>query len=90
MGRAFAAKSAAPEHKDMERAAGQVVALNTEAVQSGGPIRWARHQLAPGVELHVREDALPARRALIDRLLAVAQSASGDEAESRSGLERNG
>jgi hypothetical protein len=73
-----------PRHQVVESAAGYA-----EAVQSDGSNRWVRHQLAPGVELHVREDALPSQRPLIDRLLAAAQSASGDEAESRSGLERN-
>jgi MerR family transcriptional regulator, copper efflux regulator len=36
--------------------------------------RWRRIELAPGVELHLREPAVPAFRERIDRLIALARS----------------
>ena len=43
--------------------------------------RWRRIDLAPGIELHIREPAAPALHARIDRLLALAYELfeSGDE-----------
>jgi len=36
--------------------------------------RWRRVDLAPGVELHIREPAAPALHERIDRLIALARS----------------
>jgi len=37
-----------------------------------GEQRWRRIDLAPGIELHIREPAAPALQARIDRLIALA------------------
>ncbi len=77
-----AAKSAAPAREVAANSlAGPEVAA-AGAVRTSGPIGWLRHLLAPGVELHVQESALPARRALVDRLLAAADAARDEELES--------
>ena len=39
-----------------------------------GDQRWRRIDLAPGVELHIRESVVPAQHELIDRLIALARS----------------
>jgi DNA-binding transcriptional MerR regulator len=85
----FAAKSAAPSAEVAENSVRRTDVAAAGVVRNAGPIGWLRHLLAPGVELHVQESALPERRALVDRLLAAADSARDEELESQPGLERN-
>jgi DNA-binding transcriptional MerR regulator len=42
---------------------------------------WQRHELAPGVELHVRQDAAARARSLIDALLRMARGQTGHDDE---------
>jgi DNA-binding transcriptional MerR regulator len=86
---AFAAKRFAPARDLAEDSVTQTEVARAAVVRNAGPVGWLRHLLAPGVELHVEESALPARRALVDRLLAAADAASDEELQSQSGLERN-
>jgi DNA-binding transcriptional MerR regulator len=84
----LAAKSAAPAPEVAENSLRRPD-VAAGVARNAGPIGWLRHLLAPGVELHVQESALPERRALVDRLLAAADAARDEELESQPGLERN-
>jgi DNA-binding transcriptional MerR regulator len=47
------------------------------SVESEDPPSWRRWELAPGVELHVRADAVKDHAALIDQLLKISRTAPG-------------